>query len=49
MFPAKIFPHVSHYFTDAHPYWKQDVVVIGGKIPPPKPRSIYFAPARTSR
>jgi thioredoxin reductase (NADPH) len=24
-------PHVSHYFTDAHPYWNQDVVVIGGK------------------
>ena len=24
-------PHVSHYFTDAHPYWQQDVVVIGAK------------------
>ena len=24
-------PNVSHYFTDAHPYWNQDVVVIGGK------------------
>jgi thioredoxin reductase (NADPH) len=23
--------HVSHYFTDPHPYWNQDVVVIGGK------------------
>jgi thioredoxin reductase (NADPH) len=24
-------PHVSHYFPDAHPYWNQDVVVIGAK------------------
>ena len=24
-------PHVSHYFTEAHPYWNRDVVVIGGK------------------
>jgi thioredoxin reductase (NADPH) len=24
-------PHVSHYFTEPHPYWNQDVVVIGGK------------------
>jgi thioredoxin reductase (NADPH) len=24
-------PHVSHYFREAHPYWRQDVVVIGGK------------------
>src|SRR5690242_17809725 len=24
-------PHVSHYYTEPHPYWKQDVVVIGGK------------------
>jgi len=23
--------HVSHYYTEAHPYWNQDVVVIGGK------------------
>ncbi len=23
-------PHVSHYFTEPHPYWNQDVVVIGG-------------------
>jgi thioredoxin reductase (NADPH) len=23
-------PHVSHYFTEPHPYWQQDVVVIGG-------------------
>ena len=29
--PGEDLPHVSHYFTDAHPYWKQDVVVIGGK------------------
>jgi thioredoxin reductase (NADPH) len=24
-------PNVSHYFTDPHPYWNQDVVVIGGR------------------
>ena len=29
--PGEDLPHVSHYFTDAHPYWHQEVVVIGGK------------------
>ncbi|MGA8224101.1 MAG: YpdA family putative bacillithiol disulfide reductase [Candidatus Acidiferrales bacterium] len=29
--PGENLPHVSHYFTEAHPYWNQDVVVIGGK------------------
>jgi thioredoxin reductase (NADPH) len=29
--PGEDLPHVSHYFNDAHPYWNQDVVVIGGK------------------
>jgi thioredoxin reductase (NADPH) len=29
--PGEDLPHVSHYFTDPHPYWKQDVVVIGAK------------------
>jgi thioredoxin reductase (NADPH) len=29
--PGEELPHVSHYFTDPHPYWNQDVVVIGGK------------------
>ena len=29
--PGEDGPNVSHYFTDAHPYWNQDVVVIGGK------------------
>jgi len=24
-------PHVSHYYTEAHEYWRQDVLVIGGK------------------
>jgi thioredoxin reductase (NADPH) len=23
-------PHVSHYFTEPHPYWNQNVTVIGG-------------------
>ncbi|HTS10568.1 MAG TPA: YpdA family putative bacillithiol disulfide reductase [Candidatus Limnocylindrales bacterium] len=29
--PGEDLPYVSHYFTDPHPYWNQDVVVIGGK------------------
>jgi thioredoxin reductase (NADPH) len=29
--PGEDLPNVSHYFTDPHPYWHQDVVVIGGK------------------
>jgi thioredoxin reductase (NADPH) len=29
--PGEDLPHVSHYFTDPHPYWQQDVVVIGAK------------------
>src|SRR6202040_4196154 len=24
-------PHVSHYYTEPHAFWNQDVVVIGGK------------------
>ena len=24
-------PHVSHYYTEPHPFWRQNVVVIGGK------------------
>ncbi len=29
--PGEDLPHVSHYYTEAHPFWGQDVVVIGGK------------------
>ena len=29
--PGEDLPHVSHYFHEAHPYWNQEVVVIGGK------------------
>ncbi len=29
--PGEDLPHVSHYFTDPHPYWNQDVVVIGAR------------------
>jgi bacillithiol disulfide reductase len=29
--PGEGLPHVSHYYTEAHAFWKQDVVVIGGK------------------
>ena len=29
--PGEDLPHVNHYYTDAHPYYQQRVVVVGGK------------------
>jgi thioredoxin reductase (NADPH) len=29
--PGEELPHVSHYYTEPHEFWGQDVVVIGGK------------------
>jgi thioredoxin reductase (NADPH) len=29
--PGENLPHVSHYYTEPHPYWREDVIVIGGK------------------
>lgn len=29
--PGEDLSHVSHYYTEPHPYWNQDVVVVGGK------------------
>jgi thioredoxin reductase (NADPH) len=29
--PGEHLPHVTHYYTEPHPFWHQDVVVIGGK------------------
>jgi bacillithiol disulfide reductase len=29
--PGEDLAHVSHYYTEPHAYWNQDVVVIGGK------------------
>ena len=29
--PGEDLPHVSHYYTEPHEFWEQDVVVIGGK------------------
>jgi thioredoxin reductase (NADPH) len=29
--PGEDLPHVSHYYTEPHSFWNQDVVVIGGK------------------
>jgi thioredoxin reductase (NADPH) len=29
--PGEDMPHVSHYYTEPHPFWRRDVVVIGGK------------------
>ncbi len=28
--PGEDLPHVSHFFVEAHPYWQQRVVVVGG-------------------
>ena len=29
--PGEDLPHVSHYYTEAHPYYRKRVVVVGGK------------------
>jgi thioredoxin reductase (NADPH) len=29
--PGENLPHVSHYYTEPHAFWNQEVVVIGGK------------------
>ena len=29
--PGEDLPHVSHYYTEPHPYWRENVVVIGGQ------------------
>jgi thioredoxin reductase (NADPH) len=29
--PGEDLPHVSHYYTEPHEFWNQNVVVIGGK------------------
>jgi thioredoxin reductase (NADPH) len=29
--PGEDLPHVSHYYDDAHPYYRKRVVVVGGK------------------
>src|SRR4030081_3231015 len=29
--PGEDLPHVSHYYTEPHEFWNQDVLVIGGK------------------
>jgi thioredoxin reductase (NADPH) len=29
--PGEDLPHVSHYWTEAHAYWRRPVVVVGGK------------------
>jgi bacillithiol disulfide reductase len=29
--PGEDLPHVNHYYNDAHPYYRQRVVVVGGK------------------
>ena len=29
--PGEDLPHVSHYYSEAHPYYKERVVIVGGK------------------
>jgi len=29
--PGEDLPHVSHYYTEPHPFWRREVVVVGGK------------------
>ena len=29
--PGENLPHVSHYYTEPHEFWNEDVVVVGGK------------------
>ncbi len=29
--PGEDLPHVSHYFTDPHPYFRRQLVIVGGK------------------
>ncbi len=29
--PGEELPHVSHYYTEAHPYYRKDVVIVGGQ------------------
>lgn len=29
--PGEDLPHVSHFYTEAHPYYRQQVVIVGGK------------------
>ena len=29
--PGEELPHVSHFYTEAHPYYRQRVVIVGGK------------------
>ena len=29
--PGEDLPNVSHYYTEPHPYWQRDVVVVGGR------------------
>lgn len=29
--PGEELPHVSHYYTEPHPFWRKEVVVVGGK------------------
>jgi len=29
--PGEDLPHVSHFYTEAHPYYRQRVVIVGGK------------------
>jgi thioredoxin reductase (NADPH) len=29
--PGEDLPHVSHYYTEPHPFWRRNVIIVGGK------------------
>ena len=49
--PGEDLPHVSHYYTDAHPYYRRRVVVVGGKNSAARsvPRAVSRRRARDAR
>ena len=48
--PGEDLPHVTHFYKEAHPYYRQRVVIVGGKNSACRGRARdCTAPAATSR
>ena len=45
--PGEDLPHVHHYYSEPHPYYRNAWSLSAAAIPPPNRRSRCFAPART--
>ena len=44
--PGEDSPHVSHFYTEAHPFYRRRVVIVAAaRIQRPRPRSRFIAPA----